>query len=218
MAEGGGLSPGVEEGGGVAPGVQEAGGLAQGVQEAGLGPRGQELVTGGRAPEGGGGEAGRPGQWQRVLLGVRAGLQERGDRPVPTVGTKPPPGLRRPREQLGAPRGRPSPGEPRVGVRRARGAEGGSPGVRRVRAGVRGVQERGPKARQEQGPSRRAQQERGARRDSGSPPGRARWWVRRGRQEEGEALRGVQEEGERYRGEQEQPPGTWPPRRRQARV
>lgn len=148
----------------MAPGVQEAGGLAEGVQEAGLGAQGQELVAGGREAESGGagGGAGRPGQWQRVALGVRVGLQERGERAAPAVGVK---AARRPREQWG-----------NGGRRAARGAEGGS------------------------------------------PPGRARWWARRGRQEEGEALRGVQEEGERYRGEQEQPPGTWPPRRREAGV
>ncbi|XP_068810839.1 basic proline-rich protein-like [Struthio camelus] len=115
---------------------------------------------------------------------------------------------------------RPAAPEQRAGLRRARGAgggEAGGPGAllllppppRRARAqeqrcAVRGVQERGPRARQEQGLGRRAQQERSPGRGPASPGARARWWVRRGRQEEGEALGGVQEEGELYQGVQEQ--------------
>ncbi|XP_061204844.1 spidroin-2-like [Neopsephotus bourkii] len=228
VPEGGGLSPGVPEGGGVAPGVQEEGGFSQGVQEAGLGalPRGQELVAAGG---GGPGRGGGQGRWHWVPLGERTGLQEWGERPalVTAAGGGPKPGAepRRPRER-GTARAR----------RRARGAEeaaageeGGSPGVqppRRARCAVRGVQEHGPKAGQEQGLSRRAQQERGGGRREASPPGRTRWWVRRGRQEEGEARGGVQEEGEFYSGEQEHPGGTpgtrnpahRPSRRRAART
>lgn len=216
------------EGGGVAPGVQEEGGFSRGVQEAGLGalPRGQELVAGGSAGEpGGGGGGGGAGRWHWVPLGERTGLQEWGERPgpVPAIGS-PKAGAepRRPRERGAARGGR---------RRRARGAQeaaaageaGDSPGAqppRRARGAVRGVQEHGPKAGQEQGLSRRAQQERGGGRREASPPARTRWWVRRGRQEEGEARGGVQEEGELYPGEQEHTggtPGTRTPAQRQSR-